>query len=64
METIAAILIFALVIASMAVGVIFMRRPISGTCGGLNNLDGGSGTCGVCGKTAEERQNCRNKKQA
>ncbi len=64
METIAAILIFALVIASMSVGVIFMRRPISGTCGGLNNLDGGNGRCGVCGKTAEERQNCQSKERA
>ena len=63
METVAAVLIFALVIASMAVGVIFMRRPIAGSCGGLNNLEGGDGSCQLCGKTSEERQECQKQRK-
>lgn len=30
-----ALIVFALVIAAMAVGVIFGRKPIAGSCGGL-----------------------------
>lgn len=41
-------LIMALVMAGMAIGVIFGREPIKGSCGGLNNADGGS-DCEVCG---------------
>ena len=37
-----------LLVAAMAVGVIFGRKPIAGTCGGLNNMVGG-GTCEICG---------------
>ena len=40
MEIIAAVVIFGLVIAGMSVGYIFMNKPIAGSCGGLNNLDG------------------------
>lgn len=64
MEIIAAVLIFALVIAGMAVGVIFMNKPITGSCGGLNNLNGGKGKCDVCGASAEEREACQKKAQA
>jgi hypothetical protein len=32
----------------MAVGVIRGRKPIAGTCGGLNNM-GEQGACDLCG---------------
>ena len=32
----------------MAIGVIFGRRPIAGSCGGLKNL-GIAGECEICG---------------
>lgn len=37
-----------LIMAAMAVGVIMGRRPIAGTCGGLNRLGMKEG-CEVCG---------------
>ena len=36
------------VVAGMAVGVVFGRKPISGSCGGLSAL-GGSAPCEICG---------------
>lgn len=43
----AVLLVFSTVIAAMAVGVIFKRRPLAGSCGGLGSL--GLGKCDVCG---------------
>lgn len=40
--------VFMLVIAAMAVGVIFSNRKIKGSCGGLNNVDGLEGDCLLC----------------
>ncbi|MDI5892652.1 (Na+)-NQR maturation NqrM [Halomonas rhizosphaerae] len=37
-----------LIVAAMAVGVIMGRKPIAGTCGGLNRLGLKEG-CDVCG---------------
>tara|TARA_R100001039_G_C1841094_1_gene102147 strand:+ start:1230 stop:1382 length:153 start_codon:yes stop_codon:yes gene_type:complete len=37
-----------MVVAGMAVGVIFGREPIKGSCGGLNNA-GVDGSCELCG---------------
>ena len=37
-------------IAAMAIGVLNGRKPISGSCGGLNN-----GECRYCGSQCEER---------
>jgi len=39
--------VIGLAVAGMAIGVIFGRRPIAGSCGGLNALDGGDG-CSAC----------------
>lgn len=44
----AALVFFALMIAAMAVGVIFSNKPIQGSCGGLNNI-GLDGECEICG---------------
>lgn len=49
MNTFFIVLVFMLVVmAAMAVGVIMGRRPIAGTCGGLNQLGLKDG-CDVCG---------------
>lgn len=47
------IAIFAVVVLAMSIGVIAGRRPIQGSCGGLNK--DGAGTCGLCGG---ERSKC------
>ncbi len=41
-----------LVVAAMAVGVMFGRKPISGSCGGLQTL-GIAGECEICGGNPE-----------
>ncbi len=41
-------IILLAVVAAMAIGVIRGRAPISGSCGGLNNL-GIDGACEICG---------------
>lgn len=43
-----AFLFFAIVIAGMAIGVIFSNKPIKGSCGGLSNI-GLDGDCEICG---------------
>jgi hypothetical protein len=42
------VLVFSLVIAAMAVGVMAGRAPIKGSCGGLGKL-GVAGACEICG---------------
>lgn len=44
--------ILLLIVAGMAVGVMHGRKPISGTCGGLNQL-GVDGACEICGGRPE-----------
>ncbi len=41
-------IILVLLAAGMAIGVMRSRAPISGTCGGLNNM-GAQGACEICG---------------
>ena len=49
MDIFLAILILATAITGMAVGVIFNKKPLSGSCGGLNN----DGLCTLCGGVPE-----------
>lgn len=41
-----------LLIAGMSIGVIFGRKPISGSCGGVGNQIGGGSGCSVCGRSS------------
>jgi hypothetical protein len=41
-------LVMLALVAAMAVGVLFGRKPIAGTCGGLNMM-GDGGACEICG---------------
>jgi hypothetical protein len=43
-----AFLFFAVVIAGMAIGVIFSNKPIQGSCGGMGAL-GMDTACDICG---------------
>lgn len=42
-----ATIIFGVLFAGMAIGVIFSNKPIKGTCGGLNQMMGEK--CEICG---------------
>ncbi|MEZ5505480.1 MAG: (Na+)-NQR maturation NqrM [Gammaproteobacteria bacterium] len=44
-----ATIIFVILFAGMAIGVIFANKPIKGSCGGLNNIGLGDGECELCG---------------
>lgn len=54
-----------LIMAAMAIGVIMGRKPIAGSCGGLNNLGLKEG-CDICGGKDEvcEEENRKNKTSA
>jgi hypothetical protein len=40
-------ILLLLVVAGMAIGVMFGRKPLKGSCGGLAN--GSDSSCSVCG---------------
>ncbi|MGV6816058.1 MAG: (Na+)-NQR maturation NqrM [Thiotrichales bacterium] len=51
------LLIFLLVMAGMAIGVLRGRRAISGSCGGLNQIPGVESDCGgTCRKPCARRR--------
>ena len=56
---IAALVVFAVVMASMAVGVIFSDRCIKGSCGGAYGQQDAEGNmvCGVCGVPVDKPKN-------
>ena len=45
-----------IVVAIMAVGVLFGRKPIAGSCGGIAQL-GLSGECQICGRKPQDCPN-------
>ena len=51
-----AAVVLGLVIAGMAVGVIFSNRRIQGSCGGLGNMRGSDGKspCMACGGSPDD----------
>lgn len=44
----ASFILIALVISIMSIGVLMGRKPVQGSCGGLNNVEGMS-DCELCG---------------
>lgn len=57
---IAAFVLLLIVVAAMAIGVMFGRSAIKGSCGGLNQI-GLSGSCGgAC--SLEEKEECARRK--
>lgn len=62
---VASVIFFGVVIAAMAVGVIFSNKPIKGSCGGLANV-GITGECEICGGDTSkcEEQSGEGKAQA
>ena len=52
-EIILGIIILFLGIMAMSIGVIFNRKPLSGSCGGLNP----NGECSICGGDTNECDN-------
>lgn len=50
METILlTVVLMLLAFAGMAIGIMFGRQPIKGSCGGMSALAGGDGSCKLCG---------------
>ena len=45
--------VLVMVVAAMAIGVMFGRTPIAGSCGGLNVV---GGKCGSCSRPCASRR--------
>ena len=50
-EFLTAFLLIAISFAAIAIGVIVKNKPISGSCGGLANVEDGA-PCKICGRTS------------
>ena len=59
---IAAFLLLLIIVAAMAIGVIFGRSAIKGSCGGLNQVGLGGSCGGAC--SIQEREECARRKTA
>ena len=53
MEMFLGVIILIIAVAGMSLGVIFNRKPLSGSCGGLSS----SGSCSICGSDIEKCEN-------
>jgi len=53
---IATFVVMLIAVIAMAVGVIFGRPAIKGSCGGLNNIKGLEGSCSVCSVPCKKRR--------
>jgi hypothetical protein len=51
--------IFALAVFGLSLGVILNRRPIQGSCGGLNRIDGVDSDCGGACRAADNARDHR-----
>jgi hypothetical protein len=49
MDLLLGVFFLCLGVAGMAIGVIFGKKPLSGSCGGLNE----NGNCSLCGGVKE-----------
>lgn len=58
MTVVISILLVSLAVLGMAVGVLMGRKPIQGTCGGLNQLQGNS-SCELCGGNPQRCETSR-----
>lgn len=57
-----ATVLFLVLFAAMAVGVIFSNKPIKGSCGGLNNVGLGNGECEICGGNRDKCEEVNDRK--
>jgi hypothetical protein len=57
---IAAFILLLLIVGGMAIGVIFGRSAIKGSCGGLNQVGLGGSCGGAC--STQEREECARRK--
>jgi hypothetical protein len=49
-EFLSVLIIFSISFVAIALGVVFNNKPITGSCGGLANLEDGA-PCEICGRT-------------
>ena len=49
-EFLTVFILIAISFAAIAIGVILKNKPISGSCGGMVNLEDGA-PCKICGRT-------------
>ncbi|MGG9999676.1 (Na+)-NQR maturation NqrM [Pseudovibrio ascidiaceicola] len=57
-----AFIVLVLVVAGMAIGAVFRNKPITGSCGGLNAIEGAD-HCIVCKREVDPNSPLREKLQ-